>query len=247
MPCRGTAKGGLFSFRGKRIAPPYTPQEKGTRGLPPRPRTLAVSILKSCSACGIGCGVHGFAMNPCISLLLSTAPYYREARVTIAWRQTACRMRHCCARRIVETGSRRELLRTSTRWAERQRMIGAEANRIAVPTRLCRAQASPFRRHRSHSSPRLPINPFLLGVQGGYSLSEEREYPPFFAPRTVRGTPLPFRAKRKNKTYLAAGSIFRSYSPSSTARRSLTLPSSASSIVWISASRSRLSVPPRGR
>ena len=205
-------------------------------------------------------------MNPCISLLLSTAPYYREARVTFAWRRTACGMRHCCARRIVETGSRRELLRTSTRWAERhpqgvcrirkasepptaaqQRIIGAETSRIAVPTRLCRAQASPFRRHRSHSSPRLPINPFLLGVQGGYSLSEEREYPPFFAPRTVRGTPLPFRAKRKNRTYLAVGSIFRSYSPSSTARRSLTLPSSASSIVWISASRSRLSVPPRGR
>ena len=186
--------------------------------------------------------------------------------MTVVGQQTACGMRHCCARRMVETGSRRELLRTSTRGAERhpqgvcrirkasepptaaqQRIIGAETNRIAVPTRLCRAQASPFRRHRSHSSPRLPINPFLLGVQGGYSLSSEREYPPFFAPRTVRGTPLPFRAKRKNKTYLAAGSIFRSYSPSSTARRSLTLPSSASSIVWISASRSRLSVPPRGR
>ena len=167
--------------------------------------------------------------------------------MTVVGRQTAYRMRHCCARRIDKTGGRRELLRTSTRWAERQRIIGAETNRIAVPTRLCRAQASPFRRHRSHSSPRLPINPFLLGVQGGYSLSEEREYPPFFAPRTVRGNPLPFRAKRKNKTYLAAGSIFRFYSPSSTARRSLTLPSSASSIVWISASRSRLSVPPRGR
>ena len=41
--------------------------------------------------------------------------------------------------------------------------------------------------------------------------------------------------------------FFYDYSPSSTARRSLTLPSSASSIVWISASRSRLSVPPRGR
>ena len=185
--------------------------------------------------------------------------------MTVTQRQTAYRMRHCCARRIDETGGRRKLLHTSTRWAERhpqgvcrirkasepptaaqQRIIGVEANRIADPTRLCRAQVSPFRRHRSHSSPRLPINPFLLGVQGGI-FSHVREYPPFFAPRTVRGTPLPFRAKRKNKTYLAAGSIFRSYSPSSTARRSLTLPSSASSIVWISVSRSRLSVPPRGR
>ena len=71
--------------------------------------------------------------------------------MTFAWRRTACGMRHCFARRIVETGGRRELLRTSTRWAERhpqgvcrirkaaepptaaqQRMIGAEANRIAA-------------------------------------------------------------------------------------------------------------------
>ena len=97
------------------------------------------------------CGVHGFAMNPCELLLRSTAPYYREARVTVARRQTACGMRHCCARRIVECPDRWELLRTSTRWAERhpqgvcrirkaaepptaaqQRVVGAEANRMAA-------------------------------------------------------------------------------------------------------------------
>ena len=172
----GERQRGAILFPRKENSPPYTPQEKGTRGLPPRPRTLAVSILKSCSACGIGCGVHGFAMNPCDSLPTATAPYYREARVTIAWRQTACRMRHCFARRIVETGGRRELLRTSTRWAERhpqgvcrirkasepptaaqQRIIGVEANRIAMLTRLCRAQAFSFRRHKDCSSSRLPI------------------------------------------------------------------------------------------
>ncbi len=146
----GERQRGAILFPRKENSPPYTPQEKGTRGLPPRPRTLAVSILKSCSACGIGCGVHGFAMNPCISLLLSTAPYYREARVTVVGRQTAYRMRHCCARRIDKTGGRRKLLRISTRWAERhpqgvcrirkasepptaaqQRIIGAETSRIA--------------------------------------------------------------------------------------------------------------------
>nr|DAX88168.1 MAG TPA: hypothetical protein [Caudoviricetes sp.] len=37
-----------------------------------------------------GCGVHGFAMNPYVSLRLATAPYYREARVTVVGRQTAC-------------------------------------------------------------------------------------------------------------------------------------------------------------
>ena len=159
LPCaaQGNGKRGAILFPRKENSPPYTPQEKGTRGLPPRPRTLAVSILKSCSACGIRCGVHGFAMNPCISLLLSTAPYYREARVTFAWRRTACRMRHCCARRIVETGGRQKLGCTSTRWAERQRIIGVEANRIAMLTRLCRAKAVAFRRHKGYSTPRLPI------------------------------------------------------------------------------------------
>ena len=82
---------------GKSGHPFGTPRE--TRGaLPLDPAALAVCSLKSCTACGIGCGVHGFAMNPCESSPLSTAPYYREARVTVVGRQTACG-RHCCARR----------------------------------------------------------------------------------------------------------------------------------------------------
>ena len=87
----------------------------------------------------------------CESLRLSTAPYYREARVTFVWRQTACRMRHCFARRIVECSGKRILVSTPTRSAERhpqgvcrirkaaepptaaqQRMIEAEASRIAM-------------------------------------------------------------------------------------------------------------------
>ena len=172
FPCavQGNGKGGLFSFLGKRISP-FDPQEKGTRGLPPRPRTLAVSILKSCSACGIGCGVHGFAMNPCESLRLATAPYYREARVTFARRQTACGMRHCCARRIDGCLGRRKLGCTTTRQAERhpqgvcrirkasepptaaqQRIIGAEANRIAVLNAATPRAGSSIGKHCSSSS-----------------------------------------------------------------------------------------------
>ena len=55
-----------------------------------------------------GYGVHGFAMNPCDSSPFSTAPYYREARVTFSRRQTACeiaallRSPHCGVPR--ETG-----------------------------------------------------------------------------------------------------------------------------------------------
>ncbi len=167
----GERQRGAILFPRKENSPPYTPQEKGTRGLPPRPRTLAVSILKSCSACGIGCGVHGFAMNPCISLLLSTAPYYREARVTFAWRRTACGMRHCFARRIVETGGRRELLRTSTRWVERQRVVEAEAIRIAMPTRQRRAQEVASASIAALRAARLQWeNLSLGGSKGGYSL-----------------------------------------------------------------------------
>ena len=94
--------------------------------------------------------------------------------MTVVGRQTACRMRHYCARRIDETGGRRELLRTSTRWAERQRIIGAEANRIAMLTRLCRAQAVSFRRQKGHSSLRLPIKSLSLGVpKGPFSFAKE--------------------------------------------------------------------------
>ena len=54
--------------------------------------------------------------------------------MTFVWRQTACEMRLCCARRIDETGGRRKLGCTSTRLAERQRIIEAETNRIATLT-----------------------------------------------------------------------------------------------------------------
>ena len=172
------AKRGILSFSKESI--PLKPPRERTRGLPPRPHTLAVSILKNCTRCAIRCGVHGFAMNPCESSPVATAPYYREARVTVARRQTACRMRHCFARRIVETGGRRKLGCTTTRQAERhpqgvcrirkaaklptaaqQRMIGAEASRIAEPMAVSvsntATQAVAFRRQKAPSSPRLPI------------------------------------------------------------------------------------------
>ncbi len=110
--------------------------------------------------------------------------------MTFAWRRTACGMRHCFARRIVETGGRWELLRTSTRWVERhpqgvcrirkasepptaaqQRIIGAEANRIAL--QLFELLAC-------------NVKTFLLGDLKGDILFCEREYPPLPAPLRVR-------------------------------------------------------------
>ena len=64
-------KGDILSR--ERISP-LDPQENA-RGLAPRPRTLADRHLKSCAACGIGCGVRGFATNPFISSPFATAPY----------------------------------------------------------------------------------------------------------------------------------------------------------------------------
>ena len=133
FPCaaQGSVSKGAILFH-KREWPPFDPPRERTRGLPPRPHTLAAFILKSCTRCAIGCGVHGFAMNPCDSTHPATAPYYREARVTLARRQTACGMRHCFARRIEECHGRRKLSCTPTRWAERQRII--EESQIVLAT-----------------------------------------------------------------------------------------------------------------
>ena len=126
--------------------------------------------------------------------------------MTFVRRQTAYRMRHCFARRIVETGGRRELLRTSTRWAERhpqgvcrirkaaepptaaqQRMIEAEANRLATPN-----AASPRYGQCNRQALQLfellacNVKTFLLGDLKGDILFCEREYPPLPAPLRVR-------------------------------------------------------------
>ena len=128
--------------------------------------------------------------------------------MTFAWRQTACQMRHCCARRIVETGSRRKLGCTSTRWAERhpqgvyrirkaaepptaaqQRMIGAEANRIAASNAAtprygqCNRQALQL-----FELPACNGNFLWEGEREGYLFSKKR-YPSLSrAPCTVQGT-----------------------------------------------------------
>ena len=133
-----------------------------------------------------GCGVHGFAMNPCESLPVATAPYYREARVTLARRQTACGMRHCFARRIEECHGRRKLSCTPTRWAERQRIIEAEASRIAEPMVVSvsntATQAVAFRRQKAPSSPRLPIKFLSLGGQMGIFSFRGKRISPLTAP-----------------------------------------------------------------
>ena len=155
---QGHGKRGPFSL--VREWPPFDPPRE-RKGHCPLTPTLADCSLKSCTRCAIGCGVHGFAMSPYDSFSFATAPYYREARVTTARRQTACRMRHYCTRRIDECLGRRKLGCTATRLAEQQRTIEAEASRIAEPMAVSvsntATQAVAFRRQKAPSSPRLPI------------------------------------------------------------------------------------------
>ena len=110
--------------------------------------------------------------------------------MTLPRRRTACRMRHCCARRIVETGGRRKLVCTSTRSAERhpqgvcrirkaaepptatqQRVVGAEANRIAASN-----AATP----RYGQCNRQALQLFELLACNGNRLSFGRATPVFF-------------------------------------------------------------------
>ena len=162
-----------------RECPPLDPPRERKGPCPLTPPLSALG-LKSCTRCAlhsrwqlccltdvayplrvIGRGVHGFAMSPYDSFSFATAPYYREARVTTARRQTACRMRHYCTRRIDECLGRRKLGCTATRLTERQRIIEAEASRIAEPMAVSvsntATQAVAFRRQKAPSSPRLPI------------------------------------------------------------------------------------------
>ena len=148
------------TFSHVRECPPLDPPRERKGPCPLTPPLSALG-LKNCTRCAIRCGVHGFAMSPYDSFSFATAPYYREARVTTARRQTACRMRHYCTRRIDECLGRRKLGCTATKLAEQQRIIEAEASRIAEPMAVSvsntATQAVAFRRQKAPSSPRLPI------------------------------------------------------------------------------------------
>ena len=181
IPCatQGMRERGPFSH--VREWPPLDPprERKGPCPLTPHIGSQALEELRSLR---IALRCTWLRHEPLRFVACCNRALLREARVTLPRRRTACRMRHCYARRIDETGGKRKLVSTPTRSAERQRIIEAEANRIVKPMAAsvsnAATQALSLRRHESCSSSRLPIKAFLLGVKGGYSLSVEREYPP---------------------------------------------------------------------
>ena len=162
---------------------PLEPQEKGF--------ALADWHLKSCAACGIRClpGV----VSKRLGLLLSSLSLCLRFGSLTQFPPTLDLYRFAIACRGGFAGARR-----STHYQDdmhcqmirlhQNKMSRAAAddrsrpNRIAMLTRLRRAQAFPSRRHKSHSNPRLPIKTFLLGDLKGDILFCEREYPPLSVP-----------------------------------------------------------------
>ena len=134
--------------------------------------------------------------------------------MTLPRRQTACRMRHCFARRIDECPVRRELLRTSTRSAERQRIIEAETSRIAEP--MAASVAMPPRRH-FHSggmkvvrAPDCQSKPFSWGSKGDILFPWKENIPLNRSPARRRENLPPARHKisaheHNKENYVAEG------------------------------------------
>ena len=106
--------------------------------------------------------------------------------MTLPRRQTACQMQHCCARRIVGTGSRRKLGCTSTRWAERHpqgvcRIRKAAEPPTAAQQRMIGASQTPTAATpRAGSSNRQALQLFELLACNGKRLSFGRATPVFF-------------------------------------------------------------------
>ena len=153
---------------------------------PPRERfALQASSLKSCGACRIECLLFLLLYDltffylrcrfACVSEVLRNFRLLWILSILLLPAKAAL----LCSPRMRTIG-RRRLGCTPTRSAERQRIIEVEANHIAkamaASVSNAATQVLPFRRHKSRSSPKLPIKALSLGgCKGGYSLSSERE------------------------------------------------------------------------
>ena len=87
---------GILSF--SKVSIPLEPPRERTRGLAPRPRTLAVCSSKSCTRCAVWVRCTWLRHGSLRFVTTRNRALLREARVTIARRRTAC-WRHCCAHR----------------------------------------------------------------------------------------------------------------------------------------------------
>ena len=203
---RKCVKGG-YSLSRKRVSPFATPERKDEGPSPSTPHIASLQLEE----------LQRLPNRVRCTWLRHESPRFvtsrnrallREARVTVTRRQTACG-RHCCARRIVETGGKRKLLRTPTRWAERhpqgvcrirkaaepptaaqQRLVGAEANRIAASSAAtprygqCNRQALQLFELLACNA-----NAFLLDGHTARFLSRERKWGSVVLRRTRRISP----------------------------------------------------------
>ena len=95
---------------------------------------------------------------------------------------------------LMETGGRRELGCTATRLAEQQRIVGAEANRFAMLTRLRRARGTFTSETSELFKPETANLSLSLGVpKGGFSFAKEN---PPFDPCSAARAAIPFAPVR---------------------------------------------------
>ena len=191
---RKCVKGG-YSLSRKRVSPFATPERKDEG---PSPSTPHIGSLRLEELRSLRNQVRCTWLRHESLLLVTT-----RNRALLPWGASDVTSAADCvrnsgiadARRIVETGGRRKLGCTSTRWAERhpqgvcrirkaaepptaaqQRMIGAEANRIATPNAAtprygqCNRQASQLFELLACN-----VKTFLLGDLKGVILFRERE------------------------------------------------------------------------
>ena len=103
--------------------------------------------------------------------------------MTVVWRQTAYRMRHCFARRIDETGDRRKLVCTSNKIGRAAADDRSKSNRLATPNAATPRAGIPIPEAQKSFEPETAnLKPFSRGIKRGI-LSFVKENGPFGTPR----------------------------------------------------------------
>ena len=109
--------------------------------------------------------------------------------MTVVWRQTAYRMRHCFARRIDETGDRRKLVCTSNKIGRAAADDRSKSNRLATPNAATPRAGIPIPEAQRPFEPETAnLKPFSRGIKRGILSFVKESIPLLFAPPCLQGT-----------------------------------------------------------
>ena len=108
--------------------------------------------------------------------------------MTVVWRQTAYRMRHCFARRIDETGDRRKLVCTSNKIGRAAADDRSKSNRLATPNAATPRAGIPIPEAQRPFEPETAnLKPFSRGIKRGILSFVKESIPLYPRPHTVWG------------------------------------------------------------